>query len=395
MGRPESAHRFRAPIASTAVSDPLCVMFQLRPFQTAALALSLVVPVASADTIHLVDGTKIEDVDVKAETLSVVEYDRSEVASDKVLRVEFSEMPDVVGEAELLAADGDVATAVLDLFYYVDSRTSDNGDRRHPWGPAYAAKRRIELLQRVNDLPGVVEAADLLIGRVPDSRYVPGAYLDKAKALVLQGKDAEAAKTLGQLVALAEEQALSPRYRLAAQVEQAAIDPSIKAEARIEALDSLAGAAGNEFPTVRDRAYVAQGELYIQLADVNESRLAELVGEARYLFELAMKSEQGEDATRAGALAGLGDCEFATATRTGDAAGLTKARNEYLRVVVLYPDQAAYVARSMFYAGLCFRQLADVEQDDESRSRSRRLMRSVIRDFPGSRWAEEAARYAR
>ena len=74
-------------------------------------------------------------------------------------------------------------------------------------------------------------------------------------------------------------------------------------------------------------------------------------------------------------------------------AGLTPARNQYLRVVVLYPGQSQYVAKSLFYAGLCFRQLADAAQDDESKARARRLLRRVIQDYPGSRWAKEAERY--
>lgn len=368
-------------------------MSALRPDPIlAALALCIAAPLATADTIFLVDGQSIDGVNVKEETLTQVRYDSSEVDSDRVLRVAFDSYPDAVAEAELLASDGDIASAVLQLYYYVDASTTSNPERREPWAPAYAAQRRIELLGSANDLAGMIDAADLLLAKFPESRYVPTAHLAKAQAQVLQGEPAAAARTLAQLAKLAEDSALSPRWRLTAEVEQAAIDPSTGIEPRIEQLERLAGAAGSEYPTVRDRAYVAQGELYVQLADRGDELEANLES-ARGMFELALESEVSEGATRAGALVGLADCDFAEASRSGSTDGLTKARDNYLRVIVLHADESRYVAKALYLAGLCFRQLGDLQEDEQSKARARSLLRRVIRDYDGTVWATEARRY--
>jgi predicted negative regulator of RcsB-dependent stress response len=365
----------------------------LRSTTSIAIALLAAAPTALADKILLVDGTVLTDVNVKEETLTVVRYDREEVPSEKVLRIEFDSFPDTVGEAELMAAEGDIASAALQLYYYVDASTSSNPERREPWAPAWAAQRRIELLASVNDLQSVVEAADLLLSKFPESRYVPGAYLSKAEALAQQGETAAASATLGALVKLAEAESLSPRWRLSAEVERAAIDGQASFAARVDALEALAAAAGDDFPTVRDRAYVAQGEVYVAQADAGDD-VAGSLQSARGMFELALESEQAEGVTRAGALVGLADCDFAQASRDSDVEGLTRARDNYLRVIVLHPEQARYVAKALYLCGLCFRQLGDLQEDDESKARARTLMRRLIRDFEGTTWAADARRYA-
>jgi hypothetical protein len=369
-----------------------------RCLPTVALALGALAPAALADTIFLVDGTKLEDVSVQEAQVTNVAYrvrnDRKEVPSERVLRIEFSRKPRAVEEAETLASEGDTALAVLRLYEYVDASTSTNPERQFPWGPAYAAAKRVELLQGVNDFGGTVEAADLLLTKFPESQFAPAGYLAKAEAQTLLGEPAQAAATLGRLVELAGGTGVSARWRLAAQVELAAIDVDTSGNARIDRLEALAKEAGSQFPTVRDRAFVAQGEVYLELADQDPSAAADHVTAARAAFEDAYASEAAEDATRAGALVGLGDCLYRGAATRGDVEGLRRALlDHYLKVVVLYPEQPRYASKATFYAGLCFVQIADATQDAEAKERGRRLMRTVERRYSGSVWADEARRY--
>lgn len=374
-------------------------MIPFRSTLATAATLLVALQVASADTIHLVTGRAIEDVTIKEERLDVVQYrertSNEEVATDQVLRIEYDRLPEAVDEAEALVAEGQLSQALLELGYYIDASLSSNPDRRFPWGPALAAKRVIEINASANDLTGTQAAAVDLIQRFPESRHVPGAYLAKAEAQVQAGARENARATLADLVTLAESRGLSPRYRLAAQVELAAIDDERSGQQRIDALELLEGEAGSDFPTVRDRSLVAQGEVYLELAENDPSNAAEYIAAARTAFEQAFESEGAEPGTRAGATVGLADCQFLVASPANDVEGLKAALMRYLRVVVLYPDEARYAAKATFYAGSCFLQLADLTDDEQAKSRGRKLMRDVQSRFPDSVWASESRRYVR
>jgi TolA-binding protein len=60
-----------------------------------------------------------------------------------------------------------------------------------------------------------------------------------------------------------------------------------------------------------------------------------------------------------------------------------------MRVTVLYKDQASYAPKAMFYAGRCFNLLGG-EEDDE---RANKLYARVMRQYPGTVWADEARNF--
>ncbi|QDU69723.1 tetratricopeptide repeat protein [Engelhardtia mirabilis] len=374
-------------------------MLSLRTSLAAAVTLLVAAQTVGADTITLVDGRKIADVTIQSEELAVVRYrqrnDREEVPTHQVLRIEYDRLPQAIDEADALVAEGQVEQALVELGYYVDASLSTNPDKRFPWGPAAAAKRAVEINASSNKLAATQAAASDLIARFPESRHVPDAYLAKAEAQVQSGDRESARATLTGLTELAKSRGLSDRYTLAAQVELAAIDGDRSGAKRIEALEQLEAQAGSTYPTVRDRALVAQGEVYLELANANPAERAAHLDSARTVFEQALESDGALPATRAGATVGLGDCNFLPASVANDAAGLQRAQMLYLRVVVLYGDEARYASKATFHAGSCFLQLADLNQDEQAKARGRRMMREVQRRYPDSVWADEAKRYVR
>ena len=344
---------------------------------------------ALADTIFRTDGKPLEDVKIKSESLAEVEYtagkDRATIATDKVVDIEYDKLPKLVDAAEDLLRSEDVGGAIDQLESYLEA-VAEKGDRSFEWGPAYALRRLIELRGSAGDFAGVVKASDRLIETAPDSRHVPFAYLSKAQALRERKDDAKAKAALEGLLGLVEAKSLSDRWKLAAEVELAGIDK--QGDALRAELTRIADAAG-DYPTVKARAELAQAEAYIA---------AKEFAAAKKLLQDTLKGGAADDQTMAGARTGLGDCLFQQAVdefKAGKQAEAEKLLQEallnYMRVVVSYPDQAGYVAKSMFYAGRSFDQF----QDEDSKARAQRMYVSVMRRFEGSPWATEAKHFRR
>jgi TolA-binding protein len=344
---------------------------------------------ALADTIFRTDGKPLEDVKIKKESLTEVEYtagkDRATIATDKVVDIEYDKLPKLIDAAEDLLRGEDVGGAIDQLESYLEA-VAEKGDRIYDWGPAYAMRRLIELRGSAGDFTGVVKAADRLIESAPDSRHVPFAYLTKAQALRQKKDDAKAKAALQGLLGIVESKALSDRWRLAAEVELARIDQ--QGDGLRSELTRIADAAG-DYPTVKARAELAQAEAYIDGKEF---------AAAKKLLQDTLKGGTADDQTMAGARTGLGDCLFQQAVDEFKAGKqqeaeklLQEALLNYMRVVVSYPDEAGYVAKSMFYAGRSFDQF----QDEDSKARAQRMYVSVMRRFEGSSWATEAKHFRR
>ncbi|MEO0651513.1 MAG: hypothetical protein AAFZ65_12635 [Planctomycetota bacterium] len=368
-------------------------MFRLRTLLVAAPLLPCAALGAHADTIHLVDGSSIEGVKIRTESLTAVDYGSKEVAAGDVVSVVYTDLPETLSNAQLSADEGDYDLALLLLDNYLETTAEDGPRRGFGWAPAWAAFRKVEIYATKSDLTSMGRAAEKVISGFPESRYVPLAYLAKAEAETRTDRGAQAVKSLEALIELAETAGLSDRFRHAAEIERAAVNPAVEPLERVDTLDRLARAAGTDFPTARDRAFLAMGQLYIQVAEATEGDVSELIDNAETQFSLVVEGDASLGATRAGAYCGLGEVAFARATRMNDSSSLVTARDHFLRATVLYPEVSRYAAKSMFYAGLCFRQLGDLNQDSGSKQRSRMMMRQVIAEHPATSWAEEARRY--
>ena len=62
-----------------------------------------------------------------------------------------------------------------------------------------------------------------------------------------------------------------------------------------------------------------------------------------------------------------------------------------MRVVVLYKGESNYVGRSMVYAGRIY----TLMETEEASENAKKLFGAVIRQFPGTKWAQEARGFAK
>jgi tetratricopeptide (TPR) repeat protein len=354
-------------------------------FGLACAALALGTGAATADTIYLLNGKSLEDVSIKEENFKEIEYrsgsKTSRVRTDDVLRIEFSGKSPVVDRGDTAAADGQVFDAIGDFEVYVEGWINSGKTPRYKWEPAYAMYRLIELNGAVGELPALVSAADKLIEKRPDSRYVPMAFLAKAEAQHASGNSAAAQKTLKSFLAIIQAQSLSQRWMIEQKLATALFDSTLKGSKLRDALDKISTQAGSQFPRVRNRAEVA----------IAESLLAsKKFKEAEPIFEDIIESSRAEPITLAAAYTGLGDCLFKRGADAKDEATrmrlLNQAVTAYMRVVVVYKDQTEYVPKAMFWAGRVFDELGE----DSHKENAQKLYRKVMVEYRGSAWADEA-----
>jgi len=354
-----------------------------RGLACAALALSAVH--APADTIYLLDGTSLPSVTVGEENFKEISYkDGSKTRSvntDEVLRIEFDKKSPLVDRADTAVVDGMFLAAIDDLKVYVDSRLKSERPPRFKWELAYAMYRIVELNGMVGDVQALIRAADQLIEKAPESRFVPEAFLAKAEAQFRAGNEAAAQKTLKDFLALVQGKSLSRRWQLEQKLASYLYDSSLKGKARRDKLDSISDQAGEEYPTVANRADVAVAESFLE---------GKKFKDAEDIFTDVTNNPRADPRTLAAAYTGLGDCLFKRAVGTSDTTKkqdlIVQAATAYMRVVVVYKDQTLYAPKAMFWAGRVF----DESSAEGDKEKAQKLYTQVIREYQGSHWAEEA-----
>lgn len=348
-------------------------------------ALLLVPTSAWADTIFLTDGSMIGDCNVVTEGLLSVQYKtnkrQQEVGSDKVLMIEFDRSPQLVDRAEAALADDQHLTAVDDFEEYI-AGVIDKPPSRYKWAPAYAMYRVVEINETMGKFDEVVKAANRLLEREPDSRYVPMAFLKKAAALSEENKESAVEKTLDQLGQIVASKGLSKRWQLELDLARLVYTANLGGAKLRDRLEEVATKASAEFPTVRNRADVAAAESFLA-----EKKL----DEAAEIFERITRDPQADDRTLAAAYTGHGDCLFTKGVAMASAgedptAVFREALISYMRVVVVYKQELRYVPKAMFYAGRVYQQF----EDQKSQDRAQKLYVGVLRNFKGTKWANEA-----
>ncbi len=370
------------------------------PALTLLLALAASASFAHADTIRRTDGKVLEDVTIVEESLKEVSYrDNNQtriVPSDEVLEIEYRRRPRLVDEAQSALAENQLADAEALFDDYVDGHLGGNEETRYKWAPAYAAWRVVDLRMMMGNLPGVVAGADRFLTSFPASRFVPHAYMTKANAQAWQGKAAEAKKTLEAFTKVVADQQLSKRWQLESRLALVSTDPELGAATRRDRLDKIQEEAGTTYPTVRNRALVAEGESYLEeILNVQDpEKRKQAVEKARVIFEEILADFKGEAETLAGAFTGLGECIFHEAVaKDSNPELLGEARHNFLRVRILYPEQSRYVPKALFFAGRSFQLLGRKTNDADALERGEQMYREVINTFPDSPWAEQAKRF--
>ena len=358
------------------------------------LAPVLLAALVGADTIHTTEGRTIDDCTIVEESLLEVTYrrggtNRTTIPASEVLHIEFSTMPTLIDRAETAVADDQVFDAVNDLTVYLEGALNklDNGSRVRPaWAPAYAAWRLAELNASLGKTAETLAAADKLITKFPDARYVPAALLLKAEALFVDGKAGPAKKTLEAVTQLVAERGISERWDLDAKIAIIVFDGSLSGKQRRGALSRVATQAGSKFASVRNRAQAIGAESLLEEKDFDT---------AKTVFERVAKDSKSDHRTLAIAWSGLGDCLYQAGSKNPTSASnqaiLQDALKAYMRVVVLYKGESNYVGRSMVYAGRIY----TLMETEEASENAKKLFGAVIRQYPGTKWAQEARGFAK
>lgn len=366
----------------------------MRTRLTSFLALSALLSLTSgalADTITRTDGKVLKDIRITEEGLKDTTYKKGSntqsLASEDILSVVYEKKPRLVDEADQAWIDEDPFTALALFDDYADGQINKR-DSRNKWAGPYAAWRSIEVCQLLDDVAGIIKRCDRLITSFPDSRFVPPAYLARADAQARSKSGSAAAqKSLNDLVKLVEQESLSQRWALDANLGLVLTDSSMKSSDKRDQLQSIADTAGSQFPTVANRAQVAIGETYIsQIDTASEDKKRQLASDARRVFERIVADQKAERQTMAAAYTGLGTAQFHEGALGTDKELGREAFLNFMRVIVLYKEQSRYVAQSMFYAMLCLQGF----EDEVSVQRSREMRFKLMQRYPESTWAKEA-----
>lgn len=363
-------------------------------FLAPLLLATLLAGPARPDTIYLTDGSTLNNVEVVEEQLSGVTYKEDgksraqTVDADKVLLIDYKKLPKLIDEAEGLIREGGLTDGVERLMLFAQGVFSGENRRdREPWAPGYALDRVIHLRLSLGDWSGVADAADLMLQKLPDSRHAPGALLAKAEAMLRAGKKPQAQAALEALREMIRAKGLSQRWTLECELGEIAANEGLKEQDARDRLIEVASKAGKTYPVVRNRARVLEAQSYLAGKKPD-------FASARKIFDDILADPKADDSTLAAAYTGLGDCLFNSAAdkiRTGaDAsAELQKTLMAYMRVVVRYKDETAYVPKAMFYAGRVF----DLLGDEDSARNARRLYTTVIQTYGSTDWAAQARNY--
>lgn len=344
--------------------------------------------VAAADRIYLSTGSIVEEVQIKSETFSKVIYRASgakkddEVASELVLDIEFEQMPDELASAEIDAADGAFGAAISGMEDYL-TNLGERGDRKYKWAQNYARFRIVELNKLGGDQAAMVAAVEALLLAGPESRYVPLAMVEKIDLLLTVGDVAGARDTIDTFSALAKSSGMPQRWEFESRARKALTNPTLKGEALEKELAKISKSAA-AFPTVSNYADVARAESMLLRGEL---------AEAEYIVRKVVADPNAPDRTLAAAWTTLGDSLFKqseamTAPDEKDAAVamMQESLLAYMRVVVGFRNEYAYVAKAGFYAGRCFQEIGGLGAADSSS----RLFRFVRSRFKGSNWANNA-----
>jgi hypothetical protein len=341
---------------------------------------------ARADTIHLIDGSSLEDVEVLAEQLDGVSYRRKgrsgeeRLDAERVLSIERERLRPSLEQAERLVERGAIGEGIAQLLRFA-ATAADAQLAKQDWAVAHALDRALRLQLAQGELGGAIETANLLQAQAPQSRHVPPALLAKAQAQRALGDAPGAQATLDELRDLIVARRLAARWSLELDLARLQGYPELPASARRDRLAEIADQSGSAWPPVRNRARLLAAESYLASPTPDFAKAGELFAEI-------LAEPIAEDETLARAHAGLSDCQLHAARQRLDSgadatADLRAALLSAMRVVVLYPEQAELAAKCMFLAA----RACELLGDEASKADGRRLLAALLQRHPGSKWA--------
>jgi tetratricopeptide (TPR) repeat protein len=353
-----------------------------------------------ADTIHMQDGSRLENVRVLKESLKEVEYRVARVSAPqtmeaaKVRSIEYSSTPSEYKEGLAKLEEGALGLAAG----YFLAAAEDEEVIRHV--RADARVRQADALNENGDLQQAIEAYDLLLREHPDTRHLARALLGRGKALLRAQRVDEARQAFETLKSESTAKGLGERYALEAEFHLLWIlQQQGKGEQAVKGYEALLERAGGSYQGIANKCSVRLGRAKLEAGRLDE---------AKALFQDIIDSRLEMDArdVAAESFIGRGRCRFAEAQAAMDKAealavandkvkadavrgdaqeAWRDARLDFLRVVVSYPDVQSAQAEAMYWAAQCYLNL-----DEEAAQREAgRLLKSAQR-YENSQWGKKA-----
>jgi tetratricopeptide (TPR) repeat protein len=356
----------------------------------AILALALLVPDVSADTIRLSNGREING-KITKETYSQIEYRRAGVSSKQtvdvaeVVSVEYSKTSKDWREAQDLLAAGNMGAAAGSFLNVADDEDLDAFLR------AAALANAGDALVVNGNYGDALGFYDELLQKYPSTRHLARALLGKGTCLFYTRKLADADKVLEQLKTDATGKKLGDRWAMEAEFlllwsAEAQGKPGV-----VDGYKALRAKARGSYPGISNKAALRMGRVQLEGQNVRD---------AEALFDEILESRLDTDSeVVAGAYNGRGRCNF------GRGQGLMSqgraeealpyfhdALLDFLRVHVSYPGVFKEQAESLYFAGQSFLNVAALDPEaSDAEMRGQVLLKRCRDGYAGSEWASLAA----
>ncbi|MCB9881038.1 MAG: hypothetical protein H6832_05545 [Planctomycetes bacterium] len=357
----------------------------LRLFPTLVLAA----PAAwsQTDTIHLVNGDKIERVKVEDYDYEQVKYQSGRIEStqprDQVASIEFGQpaIAKLFETAKKLTNDQQYQDAFVAWIDAADKAQKSKALEPFEQVALFEAFKIAQLVGEAGDIKGVVDRLE----KTKDGRsaYLPEVWayrLDKARdsAGNDRGKLENYKEGVKQYAAFVGEKGLGDRFKFEAELYD--IDAKSRlvemkpAEAKSQ-LERMLPTVETNYPGLANR---------IHLALANAVLAAGSYDEAQKLFSNIVDSKSADDGTRAQALVGRGHSWLRRDNLTPE-----QARNallDYMRVAIIYDKVGdEVVGEALYHAITAYDRWNGVDKE----TAKRRIRTRLKLDYSKSSWADK------
>lgn len=334
---------------------------------------------AQRDSIERTDGNMILKVTIIEETIQNVVYRKSgvgqqRVPSDKVKEVKYYSPSSDYKTAMETYAKEDYATACSLFEEFASNLDPDKKGALLAFCMYRAAECRFKMGEWDTARQGFTDFANMN----QNHRLYPNALLERVKCYINTGNRDKALGGINTLKGMIDKKGLSEYWKYEVEYWTIFLGESKSPDRALKNYRALFDTVKDSYPDVANKARLRIGRVLIQQKKFEEAE--------SYFGEIIKNRFDADREVVAGAYLGRGTCLIRKAKATND--DFKDALYDFLRVVVHYPDVGAPQAESMYWAGFCFQRLGG----KDSTKRWQTLYRRIKTEWPGTLWAQEAAK---
>ncbi len=342
----------------------------------------LVSPALLADTIEFKDGKLMTRVKIQKEGLLKVEYKKpglplQYVDSVRVKAVKY----DNAGNEYKTAREAFGNESYLeagDLFQAV----SEKSDHR-PVFRAHCLFRAAESYQRAGDWKSGIQGFTIFANEFKDHRLFPDSLKNRAICFLNNREPAKAKKAFAYFQKKVGEAGLPDFWKYESAYWMVYIQEGENATRALRDYNALYQSTKASFPTIANKARLRIGRVHTA-----EKKFKEALALFNEIIDNRDPDNETEREVISWAYLSRGYCVMMMPKKGDAKEEYTKVLYDMLRCVVHYPDVGSTQAEAMYWAGKCFQHLGGKESTKKWQS----LFVRIQREWPGSRWAQEAAK---